>query len=140
MPALTEVAGRLARALQNFGETFPLFAAGVLIHAAASQLDDRVGCSALFLGSCRLSSLICSRGFSLALSGMECSGARNPLGPSVADLSMTRPSALRFGAGRACVRGSLARAGIPTFARRGEVIFFRGDPDFWHLAIYARLI
>ena len=38
MPALTGVAGRLARALQNFVETFPLFAAGVLIaHAAAAH-------------------------------------------------------------------------------------------------------
>ncbi len=38
MPALTGVAGRLARALQNFVETFPLFAAGVLIaHAAAKH-------------------------------------------------------------------------------------------------------
>jgi len=37
VPALTGVAGRLARALQNFGETFPLFAAGVLIHAAATH-------------------------------------------------------------------------------------------------------
>ena len=34
--ALTGVAGRLARALQNFVETFPLFAASVLIaHVAA---------------------------------------------------------------------------------------------------------
>jgi uncharacterized MAPEG superfamily protein len=31
VPALTGVAGRLARALQNFVETFPLFAAAVLI-------------------------------------------------------------------------------------------------------------
>ena len=30
VPALTGVAGRLARALQNFVETFPLFAAAVL--------------------------------------------------------------------------------------------------------------
>jgi len=30
VPALTGVAGRLARALQNFVETFPLFAAGIL--------------------------------------------------------------------------------------------------------------
>lgn len=30
-PALTGIAGRLARALQNFVETFPLFAAAVLI-------------------------------------------------------------------------------------------------------------
>jgi len=36
VPALTGVAGRLARALQNFVETFPLFAASVLIaHVAA---------------------------------------------------------------------------------------------------------
>jgi uncharacterized MAPEG superfamily protein len=37
-PALTGVAGRLARALRNFVETFPLFAAGVLIaHVAATH-------------------------------------------------------------------------------------------------------
>jgi uncharacterized MAPEG superfamily protein len=36
--ALTGVAGRLARALQNFIETFPLFAAAVLIaHVAAKH-------------------------------------------------------------------------------------------------------
>ncbi len=38
VPALTGVAGRLARALQNFVETFPLFAAAVLIaHVAATH-------------------------------------------------------------------------------------------------------
>ncbi len=38
MPALTGLAGRLARALQNFIETFPLFATGVLIaHVAATH-------------------------------------------------------------------------------------------------------
>jgi uncharacterized MAPEG superfamily protein len=38
VPALTGVAGRLARALQNFGEPFPLFAAGVQIaHVAATH-------------------------------------------------------------------------------------------------------
>jgi uncharacterized MAPEG superfamily protein len=37
-PALTGVAGRLARAVQNFGETFPLFAAAVLIaHVAGAH-------------------------------------------------------------------------------------------------------
>ena len=36
VPALTGVAGRLERALQNFVETFPLFAAAVLTaHVAA---------------------------------------------------------------------------------------------------------
>jgi len=38
VPALPGVAGRLARALQNFLETFPLFAAAVLIaHLAAAH-------------------------------------------------------------------------------------------------------
>jgi uncharacterized MAPEG superfamily protein len=38
VPQLTGVAGRLARAQQNFVETFPLFAAGVLIaHVAATH-------------------------------------------------------------------------------------------------------
>jgi len=37
MPALTGVAGRLARALRNFVETFPLFAAAVLIVHVAGR-------------------------------------------------------------------------------------------------------
>ena len=37
VPALTGVAGRLARALQNFVETFPLFAAAVLITHVAGR-------------------------------------------------------------------------------------------------------
>jgi uncharacterized MAPEG superfamily protein len=38
VPALTGVAGRLERALQNFVETFPLFAAAVLIaHVTATH-------------------------------------------------------------------------------------------------------
>jgi uncharacterized MAPEG superfamily protein len=38
VPALTGPAGRLARALQNFVETFPLFAAAVLVtHTAATH-------------------------------------------------------------------------------------------------------
>ena len=37
VPPLTGVAGRLERALRNFAETFPLFAAAVLIaHVAAA--------------------------------------------------------------------------------------------------------
>lgn len=36
VPPLTGVAGRLARALRNFLETFPLFAAGVLIAHVAN--------------------------------------------------------------------------------------------------------
>jgi uncharacterized MAPEG superfamily protein len=36
-PMLTGVAGRLARALQNFFETFPLFAAAVLIAHVAGK-------------------------------------------------------------------------------------------------------
>jgi uncharacterized MAPEG superfamily protein len=38
-PALTPIAGRLERALSNFLETFPLFAAAVLIAHAAGQHD-----------------------------------------------------------------------------------------------------
>jgi uncharacterized MAPEG superfamily protein len=38
VPPLTGVAGRLERALRNFGETFPLFAAAVAIaHLAATR-------------------------------------------------------------------------------------------------------
>jgi uncharacterized MAPEG superfamily protein len=37
VPALTGVAGRLTRALQNFVETFPLFAAAVLVAHVATR-------------------------------------------------------------------------------------------------------
>jgi uncharacterized MAPEG superfamily protein len=37
VPPLTGVSGRLARALQNFIETFPLFAVGVLIAQVAAR-------------------------------------------------------------------------------------------------------
>jgi len=37
MPPLAGVAGRLERALRNFGETFPLFAAAVLIAHVAGR-------------------------------------------------------------------------------------------------------
>jgi len=37
VPALAGVAGRLARALQNFVETFPLFAASVLVANVAGR-------------------------------------------------------------------------------------------------------
>lgn len=37
LPPLTGVAARLERALQNFGETFPLFAAAVLIAHVAGK-------------------------------------------------------------------------------------------------------
>jgi uncharacterized MAPEG superfamily protein len=36
VPSLTGIAGRLARAPQNFGETFPMFAAAVLIANVAA--------------------------------------------------------------------------------------------------------
>jgi uncharacterized MAPEG superfamily protein len=39
MPPLAGVAGRLERALRNFGETFPLFAAAVLIAHVAGRHD-----------------------------------------------------------------------------------------------------
>jgi len=38
-PPLTPVAGRLERALSNFLETFPLFAAAILVAHAAGQHD-----------------------------------------------------------------------------------------------------
>jgi uncharacterized MAPEG superfamily protein len=37
MPPLTGVAGRMERALKNYGETFPLFAAVVLVAQAADK-------------------------------------------------------------------------------------------------------
>ncbi len=40
LPPLTGVAGRLGRALDNFGETFPLFAAAVLAAHFAGRTGD----------------------------------------------------------------------------------------------------
>jgi uncharacterized MAPEG superfamily protein len=65
--ALTGVAGRLARALQNFVETFPLFAAGVLIaHVADTHNWMTEWVFSSFLGSRHLSRLVRSGGFSAA--------------------------------------------------------------------------
>jgi uncharacterized MAPEG superfamily protein len=52
VPALTGIAGRLARALQNFVETFPLFAAGVLTahSAGAHSWMTEWGVQLYFLG------------------------------------------------------------------------------------------
>ena len=52
LPGLTGVAGRLQRALNNFLETFPLFAAGVLVaHVAASNsLMTKLGVYLYFWG------------------------------------------------------------------------------------------
>jgi uncharacterized MAPEG superfamily protein len=86
VPKLTGVAGRLERALHNFVETFPLFAAAVLTGCCHTQLDDRVGCSALFLGSCRLSRPVRSWDFSVALPCMERGDAWDCLDPSVSGL------------------------------------------------------
>ena len=88
-PPLTGVAGRLERALDNFAETFPLFAATVLAaHVAGKHSsDDRVGCSALFLGPGRLCSLLRSRAFSGAFSCVECRNARDHINPPLFNLN-----------------------------------------------------
>jgi uncharacterized MAPEG superfamily protein len=120
VPALTGVAGRLARALQNFGETFPLFAAGVLIaHVAATHSWMTEWGVQLYFWARVAYLALYAAGVFLLRSLVWNVAALGILLVLLADLSMTRPSALRFGAGRAFVRGSLARAGIPTFARRG---------------------
>ena len=64
-PTLTPIAGRLERALSNFLETFPLFAAAVLIAHAAGQHDWMTvwGAQLYFWGRvvyCRSTSWACS--------------------------------------------------------------------------------
>jgi hypothetical protein len=54
-----------------------------------TQLDDRVGCSVLFLGSCCLSRPVRSGDFSVALPCMERGDARDCLDPSVSGLRPT---------------------------------------------------
>jgi uncharacterized MAPEG superfamily protein len=52
VPPLTGVAGRLERALRNFGETFPLFAAAVLTaHVAGKHGRLTIVGSELYLGA-----------------------------------------------------------------------------------------
>ena len=89
VPPLTGVAGRLERALQNFVETFPLFAAAVLTaHVAATHgWMTEWGVQLYFWARVRLSCPVGSRSFSAALPCMERGGARNRLGPSVPNLS-----------------------------------------------------
>lgn len=52
LPPLTGVAGRLQRALRNFGETFPLFLAAVWVAASSghSASATLVGCCMYFWG------------------------------------------------------------------------------------------
>src|SRR5882724_5680238 len=52
-----------------------------------AQLDDRVGCSALLLGSCRLSRVVRSRGLSVNAPCMERGCAWDRHGPSVTRLN-----------------------------------------------------
>ena len=86
VPALTGVAGRLAAGAAKFRRDVSSVRCRRPDSARCghARLDDRVGCSALFLGSRRLSRLVRSRGFSAALPCMERGGARNRLDPSVA--------------------------------------------------------
>ena len=88
VPMFSGVAGRLERALHNFVETFPLFAAAVLTaHLAVTHSwMTEWGCSALFLGSCRLSRPVRSWDFSVALPCMERGDAWDCLDPSVSAL------------------------------------------------------
>ena len=81
MPALTGLAGRLARALQNFVETFPLFAAGVL----RSWMTEW-GVQLYFWGRIAYLALR-SGGLSAALSCMERGDAWHRPGPFVTGLS-----------------------------------------------------
>jgi len=74
---LRGVAGRLERTLRNFLETFPLFAAAVLIahltdtHNALTEWGARGGRQALLLGSRRLRTALRGRGPVGPFAGME---------------------------------------------------------------------
>ena len=82
---LTGVAGRLDRALRNFLETFALFCA-IGPERRQTQLDDRMGRAALFLGAGRLSRALCVWSSVNPLFSLERSHDWNhhdPLGPSL---------------------------------------------------------
>src|SRR5262245_39315171 len=109
VPELTGVAGRLARALHNFVETFPLFAAAHGACCCHTRLDDRVGCSALFLGSCRLCRPVRSWDFFVAFPCMERGDAWDRLDPSVPFLKPCAAAAWPLAA-RATARSADDRA------------------------------
>lgn len=77
-----------------------------------AQLDDRVGCSALFLGSYRLSRIIRSRGFSLTLPRMERGCARDHHGPSFTHLIHGWPIEYAACSGLNCVIMETALYGV----------------------------
>ncbi len=73
MPPLTGVAARLERALRNFMETFPLFAAAVLVASVIDrpQLDDGFGGATLFLGAFSIRAAICHGRPAGSVDGLE---------------------------------------------------------------------
>ena len=96
VPALTGMAGRLARAQQIFVETFPLFATGVLIaHVAATHSwMTEWGVQLYFWGRVAYLALYAA-GVFVALPCMERGGARDWLGSAVAGLSHSSMIAAR---------------------------------------------
>jgi uncharacterized MAPEG superfamily protein len=99
MPPLPGVAGRLDRALRNFGETFPLFAAAVLVAQVADRHNAFTlwGGAALSLGACRLSPALRLWRVPRSVVGME-RGCRwhlsHSAGPSLTGPSIAAPLAL----------------------------------------------
>ncbi|WP_410469769.1 MAPEG family protein [Bradyrhizobium sp. 33ap4] len=73
VPPLTGVAGRADRALRNYLETFPLFAAVILLTAVADIHSWLTlwGAQLYFLGPRRLRDLVCSRLAAGALARVE---------------------------------------------------------------------
>jgi uncharacterized MAPEG superfamily protein len=70
VPPLRGLANRVDQATTNFLETFPFFAALVLLaHITNTSYRDR--CAFVFLGSCRLSGCCCCRLQSAAFCGVS---------------------------------------------------------------------
>jgi len=81
VPPLTGIAGRLERALRNFVETFPLFAAAVLIaHVTNTHSWMTEWGVQLYFGARCLPRLVCGGCISLALTRVERSDPRDRVG------------------------------------------------------------
>ena len=83
LPPLTGVAGRFARALGNFGETFPLFAAALLVAHISGKTGVLTlwGAGPLPRSSGGLPATLCCWHLSDPLTRLDCVSSRYLLGP-----------------------------------------------------------
>ena len=96
-PPLTGVAGRLERAAINFIETFPFFAAAVLIASSIGRHNALTYWGVvIFLGTGALPAALCIRRASVPVDRMECRSPRDCAAINCAALD-PMPACMPFG-------------------------------------------